>query len=526
MNKKIVIFFLTLNLINIFSDEPSDTNSNKQDDNLQIARNGKIINSSTYEDEFSKIFDDPILNSKKISIKSGSAKVQDLIDVIGNSVGISFVIDPKVNGKIGKISFNHIQPGHILRFLCQNHEPSLTILKDKDVWWVITQQDALQKREKEVIHKVFDLHYINPTDKFKDLIEKTWNNIVTAKEKLNSYMSIDTERKRIFCKASLKTIEEFKEFLNHIDRQVTKIKIDAIIVFAEKNFNFDFGINWSGIYNRLDTIKLKHKAFDFIGLGGILTDFPTPTSSIFPHNANLLVNPENFAINLFTKSCRNSRIHHSGSDQTIKVPFVFGGRDLNVRRLNLVLHAAEIESKAKIISRPSVMTNDNEVAKILVGESLPMQTGRIEELSLAVPVGGIDFPTVSYKDIGISLEVHPIASPDKSKIKLEIFLEESEVIKGNTQTNEKGVMQDPPVINVVKIHNKVTLNDGQTVIIGGLSTYDERKSVNRVPWLYRLPVIGPFFTGTTECKREFEQFIFITPSIINDDYCDDCECKI
>lgn len=165
------------------------------------------------------------------------------------------------------------------------------------------------------------------------------------------------------------------------------------------------------------------------------------------------------------------------------------------------------------------MTNDNEVAKILIGESLPFQTGRIDELSIAVTGGNIDYPTVSYKDIGISLEVHPVVSPDKTKIKLEIFLEESEVIKGTTATNDKGVMQDPPVINMVKIHNKVTLNDGQTVIVGGLSTYDERKVVNKVPWLWKIPGIGALFTGTSEAKREFEQFIFITPSIVNDE-CD------
>lgn len=483
---------------------------------LKPKKQGSIINSFEENDE--DIFNDPILNAKKISIKSGAAKIQDILELIGTNIGINFVIDPHITGKIGKISFHDITAGHLLKFLCTKSEQPLALIKDKDIWSVMTQESVNLRNEKKIVHKVFELHHIHPTDKLKEIIEKTWNNIVTDKEKLNSYMSIDTERKKIFCRASLKTIEEFEYFLLEIDKQVTKIKIDAIIVFAEKNCNFDFGINWSGIYNRLDTLKLKDKVFDFIGLGGILTDFPTPTSSIFPHNKDLLVNPENFAINLFTKNFRTSRTHHSHGS-TIKVPFVFGGRDLNTRRLNLVLHAAEIESKAKIISRPSVMTNDNEVAKILIGESLPIQTGRIDELSIAVTGGNIDYPTVSYKDIGISLEVHPIVSPDKTKIKLEIFLEESEVIKGSTTTNEKGVMQDPPVINMVKIHNKVTLIDGQTVIVGGLSTYDERKSVNRVPLLYRLPFVGQFFSGTSQAKREFEQFIFITPSIVNDDYC-------
>ncbi len=468
----------------------------------------------------SETFNDPQLN-KKITIKSRPTKVQDIIELIALSSDLNFIIEDNVKGDIGKINFKNSTVGHILKFVCKNNDPELALIKDMNVWKIMTKQNA-EKHIKQVLennltNRVFYLNNVQPNEKFKELAEKTWHNIIGKDNKGNSTLIIDPDRKKIFLRGNESYIEEFKCFLKELDIPITQVRIDAIIVFCEKNYNFDFGINWSGIYNRLDTLKCAKQAFNFIGLGGTLADFPTPTKSDFPNNEDLLVNPFHFALNLFTRQFHFAQAANlkPTSDTMVKIPFVFGGKDLNLRRLNLVLNAAEVESKAKIVSRPSVVTNDNETAKILIGKKLPIQTGRLGDVLAAGAL--FDVTSLNYQDIGISLEVFPTVSADKKTVKLEIFLEESEFVSGRTQTNERGIMTDPPVIDIIRVRNKVSLQNGQTVVIGGLTVYDDREGINSVPFLSRIPIIGKFFfTGTAHAKREFEQYVFITPTILEE----------
>lgn len=477
-----------------------------------------LINPTEYSRVYlSKIFSDPDLNNIKMSIKSISTKVQNIIDLIAKGSKIDFVIDPDVEGIIGTLNFRNVSAGFILNYILTHNSVPLALIKDMNVWRIMLRSKAdeyVRIIEKEdLISKVFDINNAVVNDKFKDLIEKAWL-CISSDKKMFSSIFIDTERKKIFIRGFPKHIQEFKNFLFEIDKSVTQVRIDAIIVFAEKNFNFSFGINWSGIYNRQNTVKLKRKAFDFVGLGGTLTDFPVPTEPIDPQHGNLFVNPLNFALNLFTRVFRTpGQIRPAQlSDTFVSIPFVFGGPDLNLRRLNLLLNAAENEEKVKIVSRPSVMTSDNEIAKILIGETIPIQATAIDILAVAVQ----NITSINYKDVGIMLEVKPIVSPDKKMVKLELFIEESQVIAGSTITNDRGIMQNPPVIDVIKIHNKVNLRNGQTVVIGGLSRCDERRGNNKVPYLNKIPFFGKwFFTGSAENNEQFEQFIFITPTIID-----------
>ncbi len=465
----------------------------------------------------SQIFRDPKLNTKKISIQSGASKIQDIIELIGKIADLDFIIDQDVKGNVGKLNFKDVTPGYILNFILSRNEPPLALVKDMNFWRILLRNKAEEfvksnnKLKPNFVSNVFQINHIIINDKLKDLIEKTWNNIVAEKKSLSN-IYIDIDRKKIFCRADVAHIEEFKNFLKEIDKSITQIRIDAIIVFCQKNYNFDFGINWSGIYNRLSTIQLKKTPFGFVGLGGRLDDFPTPTEPISHKDGNLFVNPENFAINLFTRVFRSPNVPDPFqiSNTVLTLPLVFGGPDLNLRRLNLLLNAAESESKVKIISRPSIITSDNEVAKILIGSTIPIQATTSDIIAVAVQ----NVTSINYKDVGIALEVHPTVSPDKKNIRLEIFIEESEVIGGTTRTNDKGIMQDPPIIDIIKVHNKVNLKNGQTCIIGGLSTCDERKGVNKVPFLNQLPLVGKLFTSSIEFKKEFEQYIFITPTIV------------
>lgn len=491
----IFIFFISFNFIFV-------------QDNLVEINNHVII---------SDLLSDPILNNKKISLESEPVKVQDLIALISKISNIDFVIDNNVTGNSGKLSFNNVTPGYILNFILSHNNPQLSLIKEMGIYQVVlkTKIQEIEKNNDFLVSKTFKINFATMNDKFKELTEKMWENIIGEKKSISS-LYIDFDRKKIYVKSNLKIINEFKNFLSEIDCPVNQIRLDVILVFAQKDFNFDFGINWSGIYNRANTIKSQKIPFGFYGLGGVLKDFPEPTKPIDERHGNLYVDPSNFGLNLFTKifrkPCRDDELDYNSetSESFIKIPFVFGGKDLNLRRLNLLLNAAESESKIKIVSRPSVVTSDNEMAKILIGKSIPIYSTNINISSTAVQ----NATSINYQDIGIVLEILPIISPNKKIIKLDISLEESEIIAGRIKANDKGVMTDPPVKKMIKVKNKVELKNGQTIVIGGLSSYDERIGKNEVPYVNKLPLIGKLFKSSSNAKQEVEQYVFITPRII------------
>ena len=127
------------------------------------------------------------------------------------------------------------------------------------------------------------------------------------------------------------------------------------------------------------------------------------------NNANLLIDPLNFALNFYND------VHH----HYIEVPFVFGGSDINKRRLNLLLSAAEREESIKVLARPSILSNNNETAEMLVGESLPLQTIIQDTIEGSVR----NVTTTNFMETGIHIKVRPSVNIANKTILLDIFVQ-------------------------------------------------------------------------------------------------------
>ena len=246
-------------------------------------------------------------------------------------------------------------------------------------------------------------------------------------------------------------------------------------------------------------MKIQKKRFGFAGLGG--NSVPNASGG-----TDVLA----FAVNLFAP--RNAFFDVASGETTnpIKIPILFGGTDLTKRRLDLELNAAENQNKVKIISRPSVLTNNNETANILIGESIPIST--IVEDVIEGQIRNVT--TINFKDIGTELKVTPTVNMENKTILLNIFIQDTEVKSGTTNTNDKGVLETPPTIATIRTSNKVFLRSGQTTIIGGLVKNAEAKSENALPFLHRIPFFGWLFRSTSDRKLDEERLIFITPTIV------------
>ncbi|MBQ7705751.1 MAG: hypothetical protein IJT73_10065 [Selenomonadaceae bacterium] len=165
--------------------------------------------------------------------------------------------------------------------------------------------------------------------------------------------------------------------------------------------------------------------------------------------------------------------------------------------LNMRLEALITQNKAKILSRPSIMTMSGEQATIQIGGKIPYTV--LDSLT--------NIATVKFKNYGIILQFKPILDA-QNRIATTIHTEVSNM-SGET-------INGMPVISTRRADSVVTLENGSTMIIGGLMDSSERKVVTKVPLLSKIPIIGEFFKHTSKTKDNQELVILVTPHIVED----------
>ena len=164
--------------------------------------------------------------------------------------------------------------------------------------------------------------------------------------------------------------------------------------------------------------------------------------------------------------------------------------------INLSLQALITKNKAKILSRPSVMTLSGEQATIQIGGEIPYTS-----------YDNNDRPTVKFRDYGIILQFKPIVDA-QGNIVSTVYTEVSNV--------SGEYVGDNPIIATRRADAVVSLKSGSTMVIGGLMDSSERKVVNKIPLLGDIPIIGAFFKYSSKTKDKQELIILVTPYIVEE----------
>lgn len=164
--------------------------------------------------------------------------------------------------------------------------------------------------------------------------------------------------------------------------------------------------------------------------------------------------------------------------------------------LDLELRALESEGKSQTISQPRVITANQRTAIIRQGEERAFQS---------VDVQGN--PDTQFKEAELSLEVTPQITPD-NRIIMDL------VIK-NDSFRESGFGGEPP-IDTNQIENQVLVDNGQTVVLGGILTTEQLSQMAKTPLLGDIPWLGRLFRYTAESNEKVELLVFITPRLLDD----------
>lgn len=167
-------------------------------------------------------------------------------------------------------------------------------------------------------------------------------------------------------------------------------------------------------------------------------------------------------------------------------------------------------SDANVLSTPNLITLDNEEAKIVVGQNVPIPTGSYANLSTATP--GTAFNTYDRRDVGLTLHVKPQITAG-GILKLQLYTEDSSVVGSTVSTtaNSQG-----PTFNIRSIQSTVLADNGEIIVLGGLMQDNYQVSNSKVPLLGDIPWIGQLFRSETKQRQKTNLMVFLRPVIIND----------
>jgi general secretion pathway protein D len=183
----------------------------------------------------------------------------------------------------------------------------------------------------------------------------------------------------------------------------------------------------------------------------------------------------------------------------------FAGQSSDGTIFGVILNALKRDTGSNVLSTPSIMTMDNQPASILVGREIPITTGEALGSANTNP-----FRTIERKDVGVKLAVKPQIS-EGGGIKLFINQEVSSILGPvNAASSEL-------VTNKRLIETTVLVNDGQIVVLGGLIEDDEQASLDKVPILGDIPILGRAFQSEGKSRRRTNLMVFLRPTIITND---------
>ena len=285
---------------------------------------------------------------------------------------------------------------------------------------------------------------------------------VIVDERTNSIILTDTADR----------LEEFRRVIAQLDIPVRQVLIEARIVTANSTFSEQLGIAWGG-----GGIDQQNDAIRFGGSQETLTEL----QNILVDGSGEITAPGDLVVDLGITQPGTSSIGIG----------ITSGEFL----IDLELSALAADGHAEVVARPKVITADKSPAIIESGVEIPYQE--------ATSSGAT---STSFKDAVLSLEVTPQITPD-DRIIMELNVKQDTVGQ---------VFNGVPSINTNEIQTEVLVDNGQTVVLGGIFQTDKNISTTKTPFFGDLPYVGRLFKRTVERDDKQELLIFITPRIIVD----------
>ncbi|MCG6573733.1 type IV pilus secretin PilQ [Pseudomonas sp. AF32] len=425
----------------------------------------------TVEDLQKRNSDRAAYSGEKLSLNFQDIEVRSVLQLIADFTNLNLVASDTVQGGI-TLRLQNVPWDQALDLVLKTK--GLDKRKVGNVLLVAPADEiaARERQELESQKQIADLaplrrellqvNYAKAAD-----IAKLFQSVTSAEAKADERgtITVDERTNNIIAYQTQDRLDELRRIVAQLDIPVRQVMIEARIVEANVDYDKSLGVRWGG--------SIQNKG-------------NWNTSGVSTGNSTTIGTPGSTSTNQPFVD-----MGASGNTSGIGIAFITD----NVL-LDLELTAMEKTGNGEIVSQPKVVTSDKETAKILKGTEIPYQEASSSGAT-----------SVSFKEASLSLEVTPQITPD-NRIIMEV-----KVTKDEPDYLNK--VQEVPPIKKNEVNAKVLVNDGETIVIGGVFSNTQSKVVDKVPFLGDVPYLGRLFRRDVVSEKKSELLVFLTPRIMN-----------
>ena len=282
---------------------------------------------------------------------------------------------------------------------------------------------------------------------------------------------------------------QLRAVIDQLDSRRAQVFVESLIAEVNSDKAAEFGIQWqNAIGEKKDPNNLNAAGTNFGTAGKNLLAL---TASGFSTTATTLTAPTVLP----------------ATGLNIGLGTIIAGKTI----LGLFANFLQTSGEGNILSTPTLLTLDNEEAKIIIGQNVPFVTGQFTNSAASSSTTGTvnPFQTIERKDVGLTLKVKPQIS-ENGTIKLEIFQEVSSV-QASSINSTTGL-----ITNKRSIQTNVLVEDGGIVVLGGLLTDEYSNNQEKVPLLGDIPLFGNLFKNESRTRKKTNLMVFLRPVVVRD----------
>ncbi|MEJ1966159.1 MAG: type IV pilus secretin PilQ [Gammaproteobacteria bacterium] len=438
--------------------------------------------------------DKPVYTGERITLSFQDVEIRALLQILADTSGQNIVVTDSVQGSM------------TLRLQSVPWDQALDIVlrtkglgkRQTDNVVIVAPADELAAREKAELAARKDLQELAPlrsefvqvnyakAQDMAELIKSQGGSLLSPR----GAVSVDERTNTLLLQDTADRLADIRRLVATLDIPIRQVLIEARIVIVNDDFTRELGVRsgYTGIRSNGANGALitsgDANAVD-VGLSSALANLQS-TGNVAP-----------VAVPTGAAATDRYNVNLPVTSPAGRIAFALLGSDYIV---DLELSAAQAEGRGEVKSSPHIITANQKEASIEQGVEIPYQQ--------AASSGAT---TVEFKKAVLSLKVTPQITPD-NRIILDLTVKKDSV--GSVLVSSGGV--GVPSIDTREIATQVLVNDGQTVVLGGILETEERKTEQKVPYLGDVPVLGRLFKTTRRTNNKDELLIFVTPKILHE----------
>jgi len=463
--------------------EPEKTTENKNIDPPKPIQSNKNVVSpngnGTQEDQFKPrtiAEAEEKYSGDLISLRFKDADLRDVILYIGDHAGLNVVFDPEVRGVV-TCNLQDVPWDQALDVLIKNNKMGKiiegNILRIAPIQVLMREQEDQRRLEesKELSGPIMVRTYALSYSKAGDV-----EGLLRSKISERGEIIVDGRTNTLIISDVKDRIDLLEKLIDVFDTPTPQVSIEARIVEATSTFVRNLGVQW--------------------GFRGISDPFyGNQTSLQFPHTAIIdgALIPQGIVTKGIGGPLGGYAVNLPAPAFTSALGISFGNV-LDTFRLDMAISALETSGEGRIISSPTITTQNNQEAEIIQGRQIPVQT--VANFTV----------TTRYVNAALELRATPqITSEGTIIMHIEIQ---------NNAADFANLVNGIPPITTQSATTTVMIPDGGTTVIGGIYRTEDSITRERVPFLHKIPILGNLFKSFARTKQTRELLIFITPRII------------